>query len=94
MKTGSIQSGGLYTPYTGVKKGTGSFGDTLKGAIREVDALQNAAEDAVMKLQLHNQGSIHDVIIALEKADISLRTMLQVRNKILDAYQEIMRMTV
>jgi len=45
-------------------------------------------------MQINNRGSIHEVIIAMEKADISFRTMLQVRNKVLDAYQEIMRMTV
>jgi len=37
---------------------------------------------------------LHDVMIAMEKADISLRLLVQVRNKALDAYQEIMRMQV
>ncbi|MGO9212512.1 MAG: flagellar hook-basal body complex protein FliE [Syntrophales bacterium] len=41
-----------------------------------------------------NSGSIHDAVIALEKADLSFRKMIQVRNKILEAYQEVMRMQV
>lgn len=98
MKTTPVPTGGPYTYLTG-KKGSlshpsTSFSDTLRGAIREVNALQNKADEAVTKLQLNNQGSIHEAIIALEKADISFRAMLQIRNKVLDAYQEIMRMTV
>jgi flagellar hook-basal body complex protein FliE len=45
-------------------------------------------------VQLEDAGSIHDAMIALEKAGISFQVMMQVRNKILDTYQEIMRMQV
>ncbi len=79
---------------TSGQTGSSSFTETLQGAIREANALQNQAEEAVKNMQINNRGSIHEVIIAMEKADISFRTMLQVRNKVLDAYQEIMRMTV
>ncbi|HOF04140.1 MAG TPA: flagellar hook-basal body complex protein FliE [Syntrophales bacterium] len=99
MKATGIQNGMMIPPLTGnrlteQRPGGGSFSEALKGAIKEVNALQNQAEDAVAKIQLDNRGSIHEVIIAMEKADISFRTMMQVRNKVLDAYQEIMRMTV
>ena len=76
------------------KSGGGSFTEVLRGAVRETNALQNQAEEAVNNMQINNRGSIHEVIIAMEKADISFRTMLQVRNKVLETYQEIMRMTV
>lgn len=98
MKTTPVITGDLYTPLTGKKDSftqpSTSFSDTLKKAIREVNTLQNKADEAVTKLQLNHEGSIHEAIIALEKADISFRAMLQIRNKVLDAYQEIMRMTV
>ncbi len=99
MKVTSIQNGLLAPPLasnggTWQKPGGGSFTEALKGAIKEANALQDQAENAVAKMQLNNQGSIHEVIIAMEKADISFRTMMQVRNKVLDAYQEVMRMTV
>jgi len=79
---------------TSGQTGSSSFTETLQGAIREANALQNQAEEAVKNMQINNRGSIHEVIIAMEKADISFRTMMQVRNKILEAYQEIMRMQV
>ncbi|MDI9571114.1 MAG: flagellar hook-basal body complex protein FliE [Pseudomonadota bacterium] len=79
---------------TSGSKGGGSFAEMLQGAVKEANALQNQAEEAINDMQLKGSGSIHEVIIAMEKADISFRTLLQVRNKVLDAYQEIMRMTV
>jgi len=45
-------------------------------------------------VELQDSGSIHEAMIALEKANISFRVMMTVRNKIMDAYQEIMRMQV
>ena len=74
--------------------GKNSFGSVLKDSIKEINQLQNTADQAIAKVELDNSGSIHEAMIALEKADISFRAMLQVRNKIVDAYQEVMRMQV
>jgi flagellar hook-basal body complex protein FliE len=71
-----------------------SFGTVLKDAILDINKLQNDADQAIAKVQLEDAGSIHDAMIALEKAGISFQVMMQVRNKILDTYQEIMRMQV
>jgi len=71
-----------------------AFGDMLKQAVTEINQLQNSADKAITSVQLGQSGSIHEAMIALEKADISFRAMMQVRNKILEAYQEIMRMQV
>ncbi|HLZ19061.1 MAG TPA: flagellar hook-basal body complex protein FliE [Smithellaceae bacterium] len=90
-------------PLTGIepKKAEGdkstegvSFGSVLKDAITDINKLQNDADKAIAKVQLEDAGSIHDAMIALEKAGISFQVMMQVRNKILDAYQEVMRMSV
>ncbi len=90
-------------PLTGIepKKAQGdqssegvSFGSVLKDAITDINKLQNDADKAIAKVQLEDAGSIHDAMIALEKAGISFQVMMQVRNKILDAYQEVMRMSV
>ena len=75
-------------------KPQGAFGDMLKQAVSEINQLQNSADKAITGVQLGQSGSIHEAMIALEKADISFRAMMQVRNKILEAYQEIMRMQV
>jgi flagellar hook-basal body complex protein FliE len=71
-----------------------SFSDALNKAVNDVDRLQHEADKSIQSAQTGNTGSLHEAIIALEKADISFRTMLQVRNKLIDAYQEIMRMSV
>lgn len=71
-----------------------SFGTVLKNSIQEITRLQAKADQAIAKVELENSGSIHEAMIALEKADISFRAMMQVRNKIIEAYQEVMRMQV
>jgi len=74
--------------------GTSSFSDVLSNTINDINKLQNDADTAISKLMVHETGSIHEAMIALEKASISFQTMMQVRNKIIDAYQEVMRMQV
>ncbi len=85
----------LATRNSNIADGTkNSFGDVLKEMVSEVNKTQIDADKAIAKVELDNSASIHEAIIALEKANISFRTMMQVRNKIVDAYQEIMRMQV
>ena len=70
------------------------FSDVLKNAVESVNSMQHAAgrlEDAVAKGEDVN---IHQAVIAGEKAGLSFRLLMQVRNKMLDAYQEVMRMQV
>jgi len=77
------------------KPGEGQkFSSFLHEAIEDINKLQINAEETIAKVQLDNRASIHEAMIALEKADISFRAMMQVRNKIMDAYQEIMRTQV
>ncbi len=71
-----------------------SFGSVLKDAITDISKLQNDADKAIANVQLEDAGSIHEAMIALEKAGISFQVMMQVRNKILDAYHEVMRMSI
>ena len=96
-----IRSGDLLPPLspagktTGAKEGGGkSFGNVLQDIMQDINKLQLNADEAIAKVQLDNTGSIHEAMIALEKANLSFRTMMQIRNKILDAYQEVMRMQV
>ena len=73
---------------------TETFSTTLKGAINSVDQLQKDADVMVQKLATGETKNIPEVLISVEKADIALRLMMQVRNKVIDAYQEIMKMQV
>lgn len=84
---------GALQPGAAAGAADGGFKSILKGALEDVNSLQLQADDAVAKLQA-NKGSMHEALIAMEKASLSFQTMLQVRNKIVDAYQEVMRMQV
>ncbi len=77
-----------------VKTGAEGFADALQKAVGEVNDKQVAADQAIDKLQTGQTHNLHGVMIAMEKADISMRLLMQVRNKVIDAYQEIMRMQV
>ena len=72
---------------------TGSFGGVLNNALNEVNDLQNGSQNEMQKF-MNNDSDLHSVMIALEKADISFQMMMQVRNKIVSAYQEIMKTQV
>jgi flagellar hook-basal body complex protein FliE len=71
-----------------------SFADTLNDAIGSVNQLQKTSDKGMQDLATGRTDNIADVMIATEKADIALKLMVQVRNKIIDAYQEVMKMQV
>jgi flagellar hook-basal body complex protein FliE len=71
-----------------------SFGNMLARSLNEVNDLHSAADDAVQNLAAGKQKDIHQTMIALEKADVSFQLLMQVRNKIISAYETIMRMSV
>jgi len=68
------------------------FNETLRGAMDQVEQLQGAAEGKVAALLEGNGLDVHSAMIAVEKADLAFQLMMQVRNKIVAAYQEISRM--
>jgi flagellar hook-basal body complex protein FliE len=70
------------------------FGSVLRRSLTEVNKLQGEADAAVEALVTGKGVSLHDTMIALEKADLSFRLMMQVRNKIVQAYREIVTMQV
>lgn len=68
-----------------------SFSDILKTALSGVDDAQHEAKNAVEMALNGGSADIHDTMIALQKADTSLKMMLEVRNKLLEAYQEVIK---
>ena len=70
-----------------------SFGDALGKALAGVETLQRDADRSAEQVALGG-GNLHETALALEKADTAMRVAVKVRNKIVDAYQEIMRMSV
>ncbi len=70
-----------------------SFADRLKSAIGDVNSAQNSADKSIEEV-ISDKLGIQDGMIAIQKADISLRLMLKVRGKVMDAYKEIMHMQI
>jgi flagellar hook-basal body complex protein FliE len=68
------------------------FGDVLKNAVSSVNHLNVSAAVQVNNLLQGGSGDINSVMIAVEKADVSFQLMMQVRNKIVNAYQDIEKM--
>ena len=77
------------------EKKDGGFAAVLKSSLTEVNQMQQKADAAITALATgDNKVSLHETMIAMEQADVSFRMMMQVRNKIVEAYQEILRMQV
>jgi flagellar hook-basal body complex protein FliE len=77
---------------SGSKGSEGGFGDTLKDAIRSVDQLDQTSQTQVADLLKGDRQDIHNVMISVEKADVAFQLMMQVRNKIVNAYQEVSKL--
>jgi flagellar hook-basal body complex protein FliE len=71
-----------------------SFGETLQRAVTDVNALQSEAGKAVNKMVIGEAVDLHEVMIAVEKAKTSFDLLMEIRNKTIEAYREIMRMQV
>jgi len=78
----------------GAKKDGPSFQDVMKKAIEDVSGLEKEADQAITKLVEGRSDNIHEAMIALQKADLSFRAMMEVRDKLISAYKEVMRTTV
>ncbi len=70
------------------------FADLLKSSIEHVDDMQQNADQAIQDFVEGNVKDVHQTLLAVNKADISFRTMLEIRNKVIRAYEEIMRMPI
>ena len=71
-----------------------SFGSVLGKLISDVNQKQSAASAAVDGLQSGQGVPLHQAVIAMEEANVSFQLMVEVRNKLLDSYQELMRMQI
>ncbi len=71
-----------------------SFGEALEDALRTVDAGMQTADAEAASYIAGGNIDLHNVVMDLERADLNFRTMVQIRNKLLDAYKEVMRIPV
>lgn len=93
---GSIQDNLVPQPSSSgpVAKAKSDFGDMLQSMTSSVNETQLDAEGAISDLQSGKAQHLHEVMIAVEKADVSLRMLVQIRNRAVTAYEEIMRMQI
>jgi flagellar hook-basal body complex protein FliE len=71
-----------------------SFQEFFADAVKKTADLDAAAQDQQKQLLVGNTDNIHDVMIAMEKADVAMQLTMAVRNKVIDAYTEVMRMSI
>lgn len=72
----------------------GGFGQMLDGLIATVDAKQDAAQAATRKVLMGDSDQLHQSVIAMQEASVAFTMMVEVRNKLVESYQELMRMQV
>lgn len=77
---------------TPVEEPEKTFGSFLKEAIQEVDTLQKVSDEATARLVRGEKVDLHNVMVHAQKANIALTTTVEIRNKVVEAYQEISRM--
>lgn len=70
------------------------FKNILGNLIKDVDELHKTAEKTTEKLITGELEDVHQVVVAMEEAQISFRLMMEVRNKMVEAYKEMMKMQV
>ncbi len=83
---------GLQTSPAAASKG--SFSDVLSNMVREVNTKQQVANQSVNSMLSGQNVPLHQTMISMEEAQVSFQLMVEVRNKLLESYQEIMRMQI
>lgn len=92
VQTPFIQS--MATPPVATENKVEGFGEMFKQALQEVNEVQKTSDKLTGGLATGKVENIHEVMVASEKASLSLQLTMQVRNKVVEAYQEVMRMQV
>ena len=88
----SIASGTPAQETTGPAPALDGFGGALKDALTDLSDAQNAADDKSVQLAAGEPIDLHEVMLSRETASLQFQLALQVRNKLVEAYQDVMRM--
>lgn len=91
--SGGVPGANQGQPIREPREGT-SFANLFDRVMDGVTGPQGEADQAVRNLALGKADSLHQVLLSVTKADLTFRLMLEVRNKLTEAYQEIQRMQV
>jgi flagellar hook-basal body complex protein FliE len=91
LNAASVASPSRLQTLSQTQKGAGGFGSALTEAIQGVDQTQKQAESSIQDF-LQGKGELHNVALATQRAEMTFDLGLQIRNKVVSAYQEIMKM--
>jgi len=94
QQLGSINSDTQFQTSSVSPSGGASFENLLGGLVNDVAQKQAAASHAVTGLLSGQNVSLHQAMISMEEANVSFQMMVEVRNRLLDSYQELMRMQI
>jgi flagellar hook-basal body complex protein FliE len=92
--TSAIDARALRTASPAPTSGETSFAGVLKDAVSEVQRLQTEADSQIQQLVSGEVKDVTEAMVAVERADVSFQTMMAIRNKMVAAYEEVMRMQV
>jgi flagellar hook-basal body complex protein FliE len=81
------------TPSTALR-GADEFGKTLTQAVGTLDRLQQEADSGALRIAAGESVELHEVLLAQDRASLNMQLAVQVRNKMVEAYQEVMRMQI
>ncbi len=86
----------IQNPVRDAKSANGDmpFADMVKGLVTEANQEQLKSQDGVRQLIAGETDSIHDVVLTTSRADLAFRLMMEIRNRLVASYQEVMRMQV
>ena len=82
------------TAAAGGVSGPSDFGQILQSTINQVEQTNKTADNAVSRFLSGEEGELHTTVLATQKADLQFEMFMQVRNKVIGAYQEIMKMQI
>ena len=89
-----IQPIGLDAAQNAAEVSPANFKDLLKKALTDLNVSQVGANDAIKSLATGGEENLHDIIISMEKASMTLQYAIQIRNKLLEAYQSVIQMQI
>ena len=87
QKQGAVDKPKDVTPQ---QKGS-SFQETLQGFLKDVNSMQVKADQSIEKMAAGEITDVHQVMSTVEEANVAFNMMMEIRNKVMDAYQEVMR---
>ena len=95
LRATAAQAGGRVSETQSAPAGGADFAQVLQNSIDQVNQAQQQAEDMAAKFAAgESSADLHEVMISLQKANVSFQEMVQVRNKLVSAYHDVMNMQV